>query len=39
MMSVWVEYCSDKYHDLLRQGWEHWCGYVEDGMAMLVRRD
>jgi hypothetical protein len=33
---VWVEYLSNNYHDMLRQGWSHWCDYVEDGMAMMV---
>ena len=38
MITVWVDYLSQKYYDLLADGYTHWCGYVsEDGRAMMVR--
>ncbi len=34
----WVEYLSQKFYDLLADGYTHCCGYVsEDGRAMMVR--
>ncbi len=38
MIAVWVDYLSQKFFDLLADGYTHWCSYVsEDGRAMMVR--
>ena len=39
MTTVYVKYLSQRYRELLNEGWAHWCHYVtDDGDAMLVRR-
>ena len=38
MLTVYTEYLGKFYHELLRDGWVHWCKHVdENNIAMLVR--